>query len=147
MSALGAFSTPNFQRLLQVLLIQLTLRFRACKRLARYLFAIDSMSCRWSDDTPVVAFGLDRTGYPQRMTETFVFNDSTLVDRAQLIVRGVGQRNARRSDLNLAIGILIDIEILGGIASVLWRVGQQRPLYFRSDCREHALYQQRLRFC
>jgi hypothetical protein len=124
----GPFSTPNLKCFFQVSLVQLTLRLRACKLLARYLSAIDPMSCRRSDDAPVVAIGLYRTGYPKGMTEAFVFNDSTLINRPQLIVRGVGQRDARRSDLDLAIGILIDVEILGGVASVLRRVRQQISL-------------------
>lgn len=109
MSAFGRFSTMNLKRLLQIFLVQFTLRLRTCKLLAGYLFAIDSMSSGWSCNGSAIALCLNHVRYPQRMTEPLVFYDSTLIDRTQFIVSGIGQRDTGGTDLDLPIGKLIDV--------------------------------------
>ena len=46
------------------------------------------------------------------MAESLVLNDSTLIDRAQLVVGGVGDLDPCRPNLDLSIRKLIDIEYL-----------------------------------
>jgi hypothetical protein len=47
----------------------------------------------------IVASRLDQTGYPQRVAQPLIVDNSTLIDGAQLFVSGVGDLHARSTDL------------------------------------------------
>ena len=76
----------------------------------------------------IVAFRLNQTGYPQRVAQPLILDDSTLIDGAQLIVSGVGDLHTRSTDLDLAVWELKNVEILARVASILRCIGQQIEL-------------------
>jgi hypothetical protein len=83
---------------------------------------------RWSTDHSILALCLNDVRDPERVSEPLVFYDSTLIDCTQLIVCGVGDRDAGGSDLDPSVGILVEVQVFAGIAPVLRRVGQQVEL-------------------
>jgi len=62
------------------------------------------------------------------VAKSLILNDSTLINRSQLIVGGVGDFDPCRPNLNLSIRKLIDIELFAGVPSIGWCIGQEIEL-------------------
>lgn len=84
------------------------------------------VGARWgARGTPVIALGLYLLRNPERVSQTLVLNDRALVNFRQTVIGRAGQSAAVSTDLNAAVRVFIDVDVVMDPGTIRRRVVQQ----------------------
>lgn len=78
----------------------------------------------------VVTFGLNKLSHLQHVAQPFVLDNGPLVDSAELLVEGIGERTTGDSYFHAPIRVLEDLQVLANQSTVLGYVLKQEELAF-----------------